>query len=295
MLVVLVSPTASAQEPPDVSQGGIDVRIEERSGTVSLEQPSRFTVIVRNLAESSPLDDARRVNVTLSVSGVPDGWTASVSPASVRLQPGEEKSVALQVAVSAGSQEEAATIVVTGTAQQDGGTIGPVPVFPTSSDTVEIRITQSEDATRSLLERLGDWIWFLLLALLAAAMVIGKLFVDRRRVTVSVHVDENQLEARPGEKLEVPVHVRNAGRGRDSIMVYVAPLERGWRAIPRMPEVTLDGGASTTVPVRVEVPEGAEAGEAQRVIVTAQSVQTPGKQALVTLRVTVAAAGEPAS
>lgn len=283
MLVCASLGTVSAQDP---TAGGITVSIEEQSGTVSIEDPSRFTVRVGNTAEptGTPLDQPRQV--TLSVSGAPDGWTASLSPATVSLLPGDEKTVALQVAVSVDAQDESATLTVTASAQGSG-----VPlVGEGSSDDVTIDLERTETASRSILESIGDWIWLLLLALLAALLVVARLLLDRRRMPVRLTCHTPDIDAEPGEIVEVPVEVQNLTRGRDSITLYVATTTERWDASPDEPELSLDGGQLGTVKVRVRVPARAEAGQKGTVMISARSVQSPGKQPMVTVRVHVVAA-----
>ncbi|HEX2066019.1 MAG TPA: NEW3 domain-containing protein [Candidatus Thermoplasmatota archaeon] len=294
LALLMLAGLGAAQAPsvPLPGAASVDVRASTDILRVGLDAPAAATVTVANTERSTgnaQLDQPRLI--ALSVAGVPKGWTASLSPASLRLRPGESQQATLQLSVSADAQGREAKLTVTARAYARG--VDAVPVAgpladPEAVAAASVDAVRSDTPERVLLETVGPYVWLLLLALVAAAVVILSLLGANRRVAVRLSVAEPQRTVAPGARAVFPVLVRNLTRRADTVTLRVAGASPGWGAFLPTPQLDLEGSRQEEVPVVVIAPRDAAEGTRQPFTVQATSTQAR-RPAAVTVEAEVVA------
>lgn len=295
LALLLALPHAVAQVPPVPLPGAAGVEVKATTDPVqaSLDKPAVVTVTVTNTESStgnSQLDQPRVI--TLSAAGAPDGWTASLSPPSFRMKPGESRQATLQVSVSGNAVETQAKITVTARAYARG--VDPVPVAgpladPEATANTAVTAVRVDAPQRVFLETVGPYVWILMLALVAAIVVILSLLAANRRVAVRLSAAEPQHTVAPGQRTVFPVLVHNITRRDDTVVLRVPNVPAGWATFLPTPQLDLEAGHQEEVPVVVIAPKDAAEGTRQPFTVTATSAQAPRRPATLVLEAEVSA------
>jgi uncharacterized membrane protein len=298
VLVLLLPGLAVAQIPPPPAvplpgPASVSVKASSDPVSVSLDAPSTVTVTVANTETptNSPLDMARFV--ALSVAGTTEGWTASISPGSFQLKPGESRQATLQFSVSANAPDK--QVKVTVTAKAYGRGINSVPVAGPQADpeamaNTDVTAQRADSQQRVLLETVGPYVWILLLAIVAALVIILSLLAANRRVAVRLSASEPQHLVAAGSRTVFPVLVHNITRRDDTVVLRIPNVPEGWATFLPTPQLDLEGGKQEEVPVVIIAPKDAAEGTKQPFTVTATSAQAPRRPATVVLEAEVAAA-----
>ena len=100
--------------------------------------------------------------------------------------------------------------------------------------------------------------------------------------TLSISCSQNESHLNGGDEAVYLVNVKNEGDVSNSVSMNLTGVPAGWTASVSTDRLTLDGGKSSTVTVRVRSPAGATAG-AYPIQATARSEAAPGNRATVTL------------
>lgn len=292
-LLLALPALAGAQAPavPLPGAAAVDVKATADPVSVSLDQPTTVTVTVTNTEQSSgnsQLDQPRLI--ALSAAGAPKGWTASLSPSSFAMKPGESRQATLQISVSADAEDRAAKVTVTAKAYPRG--VSAIPVAgpaadPEATANAAVNAVRSDDPQRVLLETVGPYVWILLLALVAAAVVILSLLAANRRVAVRVSASEPQHTVAPGARTVFPVLVHNITRHDDTVVLRIPEVPGGWATFLPTPQLDLEAGHQEEVPVVVIAPKDAAEGAKQPFTVVATSAQAPRRPASVVLEAEV--------
>lgn len=283
----MLVPAAMAQQTAVHVEGPSD-------GTVGVDRPGTFTFNVTNGAEptGSPADDRNHARVTVAVSGMPDGWNAAVGPADFRLAAGQSRQVTLQVTVTPESAARA-TLTVTAilTTQLEGldPVLGNIPgASQTATSSAAMDLERNESVTRNVLESVGNWIYVLFAAVLAAVLVATKLIADARRVTVSLTSPERRKAVPAGGRVAIAMTVRNLARKDDTVVFQVSPVGDGWAAFLPVAELELPRAGSEEIHLVVIAPATAAPGDRQEILVSAHSAQGPRHPASITCEAYVA-------
>lgn len=286
---------AAAQVPTVPIPGAASVEVTAAAEPVqlSLDAPASVTVTVSNTESATgnaQLDQPRLI--ALTVAGAPEGWTASLSPATFQMRPGESRQATLQVAVSGAAADRTAKLTVTAKAYARG--VDAVPVAgpaadPEAQDSAAVSLVRSDSPQRVLLETAGPYAWILLAALVAALVVILSMVAANRRVAVRLSAAEPQRLVAPGARTVFPVLVHNITRRDDTVVLRVPGVPEGWGTFLPTPQVDLRAGQQEEVPVVVIAPKEAVEGTRQPFTVVATSALAPRRPASVVVEAEVAA------
>lgn len=280
-LALLSVTTVSAQAPPSPAPA-VSVAFADEAGTITVDNPGTFKVIVRNegSASGTPLDAQNLADVVVTVTGAPVGWTASVSPATFQLAPQQQQEVELQVSVSADAQDDVADLTVTAvlTTPLEGlepifGEVPGASQSATAADTIQI--ARDDSVTRTILETLGPWIYAILLLLVAAVLVAVGLSVVSRRSLVRLNANARELTLPPGGRVAFPFQVEALGRQADTVLLQVSTVQEGWAAFLPVPELQLAPGEVQDLTLVVIAPKDAADDARQAVLVSATSAKAP--------------------
>jgi hypothetical protein len=290
LAVAQVPPTPQAPLPGAAS---VDVKAAQATVTVSLDQATQVTITVTNTemgTGNSQVDQPRFFAVT--VAGMPDGWTASLSPPTFQLKPQESRQATLQVSVSGAAVDKQVRLTVTAKAYARG--VNAVPVAGPTADpealaNTDVVAARADNPQRVLLETVGPYVWILLLALVAALVIILSLVAANRRVAVRLSAAEPQRTVAPGARAVFPVLVHNITRRDDTVVLRVANVPEGWATFLPTPQLDLEAGHQEEVPVVVIAPKEAAEGTRQPFTVQATSAQAPRRPATVALEAEVVA------
>lgn len=250
------------------------------AGTVSVDAPATFRLTVRNEGQAAPAgNEGTASDVVLTVTGLPEGWTASLTPSSFELQNGQSRDVDLQVSVSAAAASRTADVVVN--AELTSPLEGLEPILgqggqsqrATASDT--IHLTRDDSVTRQVLETLGPWIYAVLLLLVASVLVAVGIYLSSRRALVRMSSDTRELTVPPGGRVAFPFRVEGLARHEDSALLQVSAVQEGWAAFLPVPELQLQPGEVRDLTLVVIAPKGASEGQRQAVLVSATSAKAP--------------------
>ena len=276
-VVLLMAGTALAQAPsasPTVSIEGPE------DGRVSIAEQRTFSFTVRNDGQSTPLDAQNQGTVTITVTGVPAGWTASANPPSFKLSPGASATVELQVGVSAEAEAQTADVTVTATMVSPLGGLDPVlgqvpGGTQTATASASIHFSTSDTVTRDLLEAVGPWIYLILLLLIAAVIVAVAITIASRRSVVRLSSDQRELPVQAGSRVAFPFRAEGLAKDQDTVLLQVSAVQDGWAAFLPVPELVLDPGQTQELSLIVIAPKEATPGTRQVVLVTASSAKAP--------------------
>ncbi len=288
-LVVAVAATSTqAQPPPPSFTPSITVAVQEDTGTVTVERATTFNVVVKNAGSSSgtPLDEQNKGEVTMRLEGVPDGWTASITPAAFDLAPGKSLTVSLSVLASASSSTAKHTItVIADMATPLEGLdpiLGSVPgasQMSSGRDAIELHVDNS--VTRNVLEAVGPWIYVLILALVAAVLVAVGITVASRRVLVRLATDRPELNIPPGGRVAFPLRVESLAKEDDQVILQVSAVAEGWAAFLPVPELAMVPAQVEDITLVVIAPVNAPPGTRQAILVSATSAKAARRAANV--------------
>ena len=297
---VLAIPLAAAQiptGPPPIPVGpgpaSVDVKAARQSVEVSLDHADTVDITVTNTASPSgtPFDQPR--TVVLSLSEPPQGWTTHLSQTEFHLGPGNTGKATLTVSVSGDAQEETPSVTVT--AKMFGFGVTQVPVAgpqadPESTAATVVKATRTDSVTRDVLEKVGPYIWVVLLGFVAAVVLALSLMAANRRVAVRLSSPEAEQSVAAGGRTTFPLRVHNITRQPDTVFLRASPLPEGWAAYLPTPQLDLEPGQQEEVSVVVIPPKEADTGAHQAVDVTATSALAPRRPATMRFEATVAPA-----
>jgi hypothetical protein len=275
----LLAPVAQAQAPSPAP--AVDISGETETGTVSVEQARAFTFTVRNDGQGIPgAEDQSRADVTVSVEGVPAGWTVGVDPSAFELAPGASQAVRVQVQVAPDADAREARLTVKAVLVSPLETLEPllgqVPgASQTATDSAPLALTVQNSLTRNVVETLGPWIYAILLLLVAAVVVAIVVSVSSRRALVRLSADRREGSVAPGGKVAFDFRVEGLARQTDNVILQVSAVPDGWAAFLPVPELTVEPGQGQDVTLVVIAPHTAEQGSRQAVLVTATSAKSP--------------------
>ncbi|MES2153787.1 MAG: NEW3 domain-containing protein [bacterium] len=291
ILALLLAPAlAASQVPAAPSSASVDVRVQDAKVTLSLDAPAVTDVFVTNTAAPNPalpqLDQPRRV--TLEITGVPEGWTASVQPNSFDLGPGKTGNAVLTVSVSAAADAKVANLNVTAKLYPLG--VSAIPgagptVDPEARDAAGVTATRQDSLGRTITEQVGPYIFLLLGAFLLALVAVVVLLVLRGRSAVRLACDDGELVAAAGGKAEFVISVTNIS-GRDDGVALRVTAPEGWSASFSQGQFELPANSEGKVTLTVKVPKTAQSGERVEVAVVVVSA-LPRKSSGIRLTVRV--------
>lgn len=277
-LVGIAAP-AAAQAPPSPA-AAVSVAFDEERGAITVDRAATFRLVVRNDGAAMPAgNEGTASDVTLAVTGIPEGWTASATPASFALQNGQSRTVELQVSVSPSAAAREADLVVTAELVSPLGGLDPIlgpggqSQRATASD--QIHLVRDDSVTRDILEGLGKWIYAVLLLLVAAVFVAVAITLSSRRALVRLSSDTRELTVPPGGRVVFPFKVEGLARHEDSALLQVSAVQEGWAAFLPVPELALEPGQVQDLTLVVIAPKNASEGSRQAVLVSATSSKAP--------------------
>lgn len=288
---LLVLP-AAAQVDPVAQPSGVAMDPATRDVEVSSERPTSFTVTVTHTGGlQGPLAQfGGERQFRISAVDVPDGLTVQVEPANLDLPPGESGEVRVRVSVPAGRGtfeggfDVLAQLVPQGA--QGVPEAGPI-VDPDAQARTEVQVDQVETLARTGLETIGNWLYVILLALLTAVTIIGKLALDRRRAYVQLHCEQRQVVLSPGGRGAFRLLVENTGRNDDTIVFHLSEVDAGWAAWLPSPEAQVRADHVEELRLMIVAPKDARPGDRQEIQVTAAAGAQPNKPARLTLEAIV--------
>lgn len=257
---LLAPALAFAQVPSSPAAATVDVTVESAQLTVSLDAGATTDVFVTNTGEPNPipqLNAPRRVN--LEVTGVPDGWTVSISPNTFRLSADQTGTAVLSVSVTAAARDKVANINVTARIYPLG--LDPVPgagpaIDPEAQDSAGVTAARQDSINRQVTEQVGPYIFLLLGALAVAVIAIVALLLLRGRAAVRIAADEGEMIATPGAMVTFALRVANLSGREDSVALrFAVPPE--WRAQFSDSQIDLAARQEAGVGLDVHVPKGA--------------------------------------
>lgn len=278
LVLLLIAGSATAQAPSAAPT--VEVTANQSEGTVTVEDGRVFKVTVRNTSQSTPLDAQNQGDVSVEVTGVPEGWTASANPSSFLLAPGQSREVDIQVSVATGASADSATLDI-GVEMYSplrglDPLLGSVPgATQRSTANTTIALTVDESITRDVLEAVGPWIYAILLLLVAAVLVAVGITVASRRTLVRLSSETREQPVSPGGKVVFPFRAEGLAKEPDSILLQVSAVQDGWAAFLPVPELVLEPGQSQELNLVVIAPREALQGTRQAVLVTATSAKAP--------------------
>ncbi|HVL88522.1 MAG TPA: hypothetical protein VM681_11050 [Candidatus Thermoplasmatota archaeon] len=275
LLLSLAVGLASAQ-----TQGTVQVSADTSGFRLdpAASESATLTVTSQPAVPNSPTQGP----VTLTVTGVPPGWTARVNP--VTVPAGGTQTAVLTVQAPAERPTEAAplSLVVTATL--------PNPTGPasTSSATFELAMTPAP-APPPPPPPPPDYTWaYALAGALVLVALAGLLawYVRRRETGIEVASPIGEKEARPGYDAFVPIEVRNASTRPRVAKLYADSVPAGWTAATSLATIPLDPGQAVSLWLAVRPPIEAEAGEITvSVLAKPSEARTIRSRAAVTIRV----------
>lgn len=274
-----VAPLAGAQAPPSPAPA-VSVAFADEDGTVSVDQVTAFKLTVRNEGQAAPVgNEGTASDVVVAVSGLPEGWTASVTPSSFELMNGQSRDVELQVSVSPDAADREADVVVT--AELSSPLEGLDPILgqggqsqkATASDA--LHLTRDDSVTRQVLETLGPWIYAVLLLLVASVLVAVAIYLSARRSLVRLSSDAREMMVPPGGRVAFPFRVEGLARQEDAVLLQVSAVQEGWAAFLPVPELLLEPGQVQDLTLVAIAPKNAADGARQAILVSATSAKAP--------------------
>lgn len=276
LALLLMAGQAAAQASP-----AVDISGQSGEGKVAVDHPASFTFNVQNNRQAAPQQGSNGADrVVVHVDGVPDGWTASVSPSDFRLAAGASATVTVQVSVSPGAAGRQATMTVVADIYSaleglDPYTSGVPGASQHASASAPLAVRVDNSLTRDVLETLGPWVYVLAILLVLAVLVAIAIAVSARRALVRLVSDTRERPITPGGKAAFPFRVEGLARDTDTVLMQVSAVQEGWAAFLPVPELILEPGQSHEVSLVVIAPRGAAQGTKQAVLVTATSAKAP--------------------
>lgn len=276
--LLLATSSATAQAP---SAGpSVTVTAQSAEGTVTVEQARSFTVTVKNTSPESPLDEQNKGDVAIRISGIPEGWTASATPANFEVAPGDAVPVEIQVSVATGANARSADLTITAEMYSPlrglDPILAPIPgATQKSTGNATLHLSVDQSVTRDILEAIGPWIYALLLLLVAAVLVAVAIMVASRRTLVRLDADARELTLAPGAKAVFSFRAESLAKEQDTVLLHVSAVQDGWAAFLPVPEVALDPGQVQEMGLVVIAARDAQQGTRQAVLVTATSAKAP--------------------
>lgn len=280
--VCLAAPGA-AQIPEQ--EGPIELDVPGRIQTVGSDAPLTFTITVTHTGQGSgsPIDQAGEGDVTITITGVPEGWTASGDPSAFGLEPGASREVTVTVTAGPDTADAADLTLVAQYTSPDP----TKALLPDGEASAGVTVEREESLTADVLETLGTGIWALAAVALLALFVAGYLVVDRRRQYIQLRCAVSEANLRPGSVATIPFSIRHRGGRRDRIAVHADVGAKGWKADIPATDVTLEGGETEELLVSVAAPKNAAKGSRQVVRILAVAESKPDRSAVLSLAVHV--------
>lgn len=280
LAATLVMP-ALAQTPNPAPS--VTVALEKTEGFVSVENAAEFKATVTNTGSSSGSDELDAQNagdVTVTITGIPAGWTASASPASFRLAAQKPQAVTVQVSVSPDGAAQTAELTVTAVITTPLNRLDPIlGNFPGGTQTAtgsdSMTVTRDDSITRDVLEAIGPWIYAILLLMVAAVLVAVAISVSSRRSLVRLAADTHELSIAPGGRVSFPFQIEGLAKEADSVLLHVSAVQDGWAAFLPVPELTLAPGQVREMSLVVIAPKAAAEGTRQALLVSATTAKAP--------------------
>lgn len=284
LLAAGMAPSGTAQVPPE-QEAPIDLDMPGRIQTFSSRAPLTFAATVTHTGPSSgsPADEGGEGEVVMSITGVPDGWTASAEPTTFPLQPGASREVTITITAAPDSADSADLTVLAQYTSPD-----PTKTFlPDGEASGGVTVQRDEAFTTDFLETLGTGVWVLIGVALAAVVVSTYLFVDGRRQYIRLRCAVAEANIRPGAVATLPFTVRHRGGGRDRIAVHADMGAKGWKADIPVQDVELEAGGEEELLVSVSAPKNAAKGSRQVIRIIAVAESKPDRSAVLSLAMLV--------
>lgn len=276
VLLLLLLPLAAAQQgdPITVTTSAKDIR-------VSTDSPETFTVTVeRGGTDAGPVGELGAGDVTITITGAPEGWTAHAEPNGFSLAPGASQEVTITITVTPGASAGSTDLTITATLE----TADPSNLLqPGGEDSVRVTVTRDEGLTRDILETIGPGIWAVLGIAAAAIIVAIYLLVDARRASIRLTGLGGEAVLPAGGTASIPFHVRNTTGRREQLVLSANSPDPEWGVELPTWKLHLDPGAEEELVVAVTAPKRATAGSRGIIRVVAVPDQHPEKVATLTL------------
>lgn len=277
ILLVMLVPLATAQVP---SQYTLELSPDSATADASLEEAGTVTFTF-SFESQNPLDAQSARTFHVDVDGAAAGWTLGATPSAFQMTAGGTQTIAITAQPGANAAKET-TVTVTVTLIARGA--NPIPgvgeiLDPEASTSSTATFNVESSATRTVLEALNSWIWFVLVGILVLLIIVGKFISDARRVYVALHADVTEVHLAPGKSVAVPLRVENLGPHEDTIVFHVAKVGGGWSAALPVPELDLDGGALESLQLIVAAPKDAKPGDRVTIGLSAHSGRAPRRVA----------------
>ena len=289
LAMALPFPAAAQVPTPTPSFGQLEISFTDASELpVSVDQDGTRTFSVRYAAPNElPQHPQFARDVYLTVTA-PQGWSATVTPSTLRLLPRESALGTLRVMVAAEGGTDA-SIHVQATSPSRSGTAADPGLQ--ASATLEAR--RADTVTRQVLDTVGPGV-YILLAIAPIAIVLGLIALARRPGPgVALQAVGRTATVSPGTRATFDLTIRNLARRPQPVRLHVDDATKGWAAILTEPEVVVPGGAVHKTQVVVVAPKDVATGDAVQFTVTAEAANDPRHVSRVQLEAVVSPAGKP--
>ncbi|MGQ0534913.1 MAG: COG1470 family protein [Methanobacteriota archaeon] len=256
--------------------GAEDIAVQPASASVPPGELQRFTVTIAN-----PNQGDATAELTTQVAG--NDWSATVDNPNPDVPAGGSTDVTLSVSASQGATRTAdITIVARLSCPTD-----PLGVLqPQQSDQQSTKVTATlasggggsgngngGPGVTPVEGRLSGATVALLV--LVPLLVVGGIFVAKRRGGLVVRVPEKEKWVAPGKGVSFPVEVENKTDAEDVAYVDLSNVPAGWRAFTAMPEVHLGPHESRKLTVMVRAPPTVLEGGGAEIAVELRSKARP--------------------
>lgn len=174
LAVLLLAPLGGAQLPvPLPVEPSVEVVLDVDQSGASIDAPATYLVTVRNTSPSSSTGQDPAMDVSLEVSGAPDGWIASLERSNFQIASGQSETTTLTVSVGPSATEETVTITVEATIQ-----FGSPPLDQTATDSDSVDVQRDDTGRREAAEAFGDYLWPIVIGGIALYVVSTVLLVS---------------------------------------------------------------------------------------------------------------------
>jgi uncharacterized membrane protein len=226
-------------------------------------------------------------DVTVAVSGVPEGWVVTIQPDGFTLTPGQSHDVEVTIAVTPTSDADDADLVFTAELR----TADPTGLLsPGGEASTTVAVKRDDGATRQLLEAIGPGIWAILGALVVAIIVAIFLALDRRTRVVELTTNASEIRVRPGKTATVPFWIENRSKETDRFALSANTGDAGWKAALSVTAVTLEPGQREELQVIVTPSTKAPVGSRAVIRVVAVPDHSPSRIAVLAVSALVESA-----
>lgn len=280
VLGLLLALTAGVVAQAPSASPSVTVTAAVGEGTVTVEEARSFSFVVKNTSQSTPLDEQNKGDVAIQISGIPEGWTASATPANFEVAPGDSVEVQVQVAVATDASARSADLTITAEMYSPlrglEPLLGEIPgATQKATGNASLSLRVDESLTRDVLETVGPWIYALLLLLVAAVLVVVAVTVAARRTLVRLTSESRELVVPPGGKAVFTFQAESLAKEQDTALLQVSAVQEGWAAFLPVAELVLEPGQPQELTLVVIAPRDTLQGARQAVLVTATSAKAP--------------------